>query len=221
MQPTTKSTTPSSILTPSEEKPKEVKPFSKKVENAPEILKKLLLLCKKRIATDLQEAKNGKKLRTEEDPIFTAVEPLSPFLRHETYSQGCTAATPVSSITQETLKIFDTMCSEMTIMHTEACTKTTITLRSLTLRNSPLYGSKITIEEFTTAPKLFNVTIQTKAPVMEAVQAQMAGFMNFIRNKELAFGINRLDTVLLSEEDSLHKEKEEKNDLDHDKKRHP
>ena len=221
MQPTTKSTASSSILTPSKEKQKEVKPFPKKEENASELLKNLLLLCKKRVAAELQEAKKNKSLCTEKDPIFTAVEPLSPFLRHETYSQGCTAATPVSSISQETLKIFDKMCSEMTIMHTEACTKTTITLRSLTLRNSPLYGSKITIEEFNTAPKLFNVTIQTKAPVMEAVQVQMAGFMNFIRNKELAFGINRLDTVLLSEEDSLYKEKEEKNDLDHDEKRHP
>ena len=197
------------------------KPFERKERDAPTLLKKLLHLCKKRISSELKEVKGRRKLEEEEDSsIFLTVEPLSPFLRHETHARGSSAPSSVSSITPETQKIFDKMCSEMVIMHTKASCKTTLILRSLSLRNSPLYGSKVTIEEFSTAPKLFNVTIQTKAPVMEAVNAQMAGFMNFLHSKELAFGINRMETVLLSEEDPFKKEKEEKNDLDQDEKRH-
>ncbi len=106
----------------------------------------------------------------------------------------------ISAASVEALQFLDTLCCELLIMDSEGSSKTTVLLDNETFANSPFFGAEISMEEFSTAPKVFNVCIHAGDLATTLIQAHLAGFMELLQDRKFSFGINRIDTSLLSEE---------------------
>ena len=205
-------------------------PFFEK-ENGTLPLKKLLNLCQENILKKIVEKKQKEdpscfftdldffleetefdadsldqpivKKKKPEDSQVTLLHIPLPLIRPLLDSE--LSLSSVYSISSESLLLFDKMCSEMLVMNSESSSKTSIILESAEFIHSPFYGSEITIEEFSTAPKIFNVSIRTNESAVILIQSHMAGFMQLLEDRNFSFGINRIDTSINSES-SLSKE---------------
>ncbi len=121
---------------------------------------------------------------------------------------------PISSIPDECLKIFDKLCSEMLVMDAESCITTTFVLETESFARSPFYGATVTIEEYSTAPKVFNVSITAQESAITLIETQMTGFFELLETRNFSFAIHKIDTHLST--DSWYKEKEREQDRDQD-----
>ena len=202
-----------------------IEPLFFEDENKEPPLKKLLNLCKENISKKILEEKQTdmpllslpaledflekfqfdseapdqptpQKKKKEESPFVTA-EGSIPFLRPQLQLQE--ASSSISAISEESLLLFDKMCSEMLVMSSESCSKTTLTLQSKEFTHSPFYGAEITLEEFSTAPTIFNVSIKANESAIILIQSHLAGFMQLLEDRNFSFGINRIDTSIANE----------------------
>lgn len=183
---------------------------------------------------------------SQEDPlelpsIFTPQKPLSPCGDNEKRIQdnpeGIIAplaalpntitvcdTKPIAAISSayqippEVLSLFDRICTEMLVMTSEASQKTTIALNGESFASSPFYGAEITIEEFSTAPKIFNVTITTPSQSASLLQAHLLHFSEILQARKFSFSINRIDTDLLYKPDFSRSSQEEEQNLDQEQK---
>lgn len=149
-----------------------------------------------------QKQKN-KKIENDLSPV---PEIPVPFLRPHLSGQY-TIKTP--SISEESMILLDKMCSEMLIMTSESSSKTILVLETKEFANSPFYGAELTLEEFSTAPKVFNISIRASTPAVTLIQTHLAGFMQLLQERNFSFGVNRIDTSI-STKSSLSKKKQDK-----------
>lgn len=111
------------------------------------------------------------------------------------------AMTPLSrcahspAIAELCAKLVDMLC----ITHTSGLTQTTFCLQTESLRNSPLFGTKITIAEYSTAPKAFNIQICSSAQGVALCQRHLGQLMSALHEGKRTFSVHRLETELLSE----------------------
>ncbi len=165
----------------------------------------LLELCKQGLVHKLSEEKilNGFE-ESEEDSLSSCCDP-SPFITSgalpdfpfisqlQADSKQVTAS---QAISESCLQIFDKLCSEMLVMDAEACTKTTVVLQSEAFVGSAFYGAVVTIEEYSTAPKIFNVSITAAQDAVALLNAHMTVFFELLETRNFSFGIHRIDTHL-------------------------
>lgn len=103
-------------------------------------------------------------------------------------------ATPFINLPPQILQIYERMVGVMTVMTAAGVTETTINLNAPQFEGSVFFGAQITITEFSTAPKAFNIefigspqaTNLFKGNVEELVAAFQAGNYNF--------KVHRIDT---------------------------
>ena len=86
----------------------------------------------------------------------------------------------------------------MIVMTSEGSTKTTLILNNDLFESTLLENAEITIEEFSSAPKIFNVTISAGPRGIEMVRSQMEEFLKLFQEKKFGFSINRIDTEIAS-----------------------
>lgn len=89
--------------------------------------------------------------------------------------------------------LFEKMASLMLITHSSGETETTLFLDNPT---SLFCGTRITVREFSTAPKAFNVEIASSPAAIAAIEAGKNDLMAAFQNGKFPFSIHRFDTQL-------------------------
>lgn len=172
-------------------------------------LQPLLEICKKGLIHTLHEEKSLfiDEENEEKIPLKKSEPEPSPFALSGTFIAFTSApiiesvqtSFALSEIPNECLEVFDKLCGEMLIMDSESCLTTTFILETEAFENSPFYGAKITISEYSTAPKVFNVSISTTDPAAALLQTNMAQFFELLETRNFSFGIHRIDTDVSSD----------------------
>jgi hypothetical protein len=96
-------------------------------------------------------------------------------------------------------ELFDRMVGVMTVMHMSGVTETTITLNSPQFASSLFFGAQITIQEFATAPKAFNIQLNANPEAIALFQGNAQDLMAAFQAGNYTFRINRLETGYLAE----------------------
>lgn len=78
--------------------------------------------------------------------------------------------------------------------------RTTFFLDSPEFSHSIFYGAKITIVEYSTAPKIFNIELSATPEALAVFQASAADFMAAFQNGKFDFQINRIETHFSEEQ---------------------
>lgn len=105
-------------------------------------------------------------------------------------------------------QLFDRMAGIMMVMELSGVTTTELTLSGEEFVSSIFYGARITITEYSTAPKAFNVQLSANPEAIALFQGNMPNLLAAFENGNYAFRINRLDTSVLDEKRPLFKRKE-------------
>lgn len=137
------------------------------------------------------------------------VAPYAPgsYLTSGFSSQG---AAPYANFAMDIEALFERMASSMIMMCSSEETETTLFLDN---PSSVFFGSKITIREFSTAPKAFNIEIAAlSAAAIASLEAGKQDLLAAFQNGKFNFSVHRIDTHVQSEDRPvLHR----KDDSDH------
>ncbi len=121
-------------------------------------------------------------------PTVTADTPLTP-----------TPPPAYTSLPPHVLDAFERMAGTMTVMTLSGKTETTITLNSDKFASSRFFGTQIIIQEFSTAPKAFNIQINGSPEAVAIFQGNAEDLMAAFQHGNYNFRVNRLDTGLLAD----------------------
>jgi hypothetical protein len=107
---------------------------------------------------------------------------------------GTVRATPISA---EFEVLFQKMASAMIVMNSSNEAETTLYLDN---PSSVFFGSRITIREFSTAPKAFNIEIASGPRAIELIEAGKQDFLAGFQNGRFNFSVHRLDTHIQTDD---------------------
>lgn len=88
--------------------------------------------------------------------------------------------------------LFEKMAASMILLHNSGEMETTLFLDN---PNSLFYGTEITIREFSTAPKIFNVEIASSPTALQVIESHRAELLKNFSQRHFDFSIHRLDTL--------------------------
>jgi len=106
-------------------------------------------------------------------------------------------AAPFASLSPQVQQIFDRMVGVMTVMHTSGITETTINLDSPKFEGSALFGAKIVISEFSTAPKAFNIELLGNQNATQLFSENSEDLVAAFAAGGYNFKVNRIDVSAL------------------------
>ena len=170
-------------------------------------LKQLLEIYKENIAQSIESEKLPSPKKTikqvnQENPL-TTIPGYFTFLSPPINSATSIICAP-RAIPEECFLFLDTLCSELVITDIGPDSTTTLTLEKQELIGTPFYGAKVVIEEYSTAPKIFNVCIKTaQESACSLVQAHAADFLHYIQSKKFSFSINQFHSEYLDDSSSF------------------
>jgi hypothetical protein len=125
-----------------------------------------------------------------------------------------TPSTIQSSLSPQIQALFEKMASTMIVMETSGEKETTLVLDSPQFASSVFFGTKITIREFSTAPKAFNVEIVASQLAINTIDPCKNDLLSAFQNSHFNFSIHRFETYLHTEDRPvLHRK--ENSDGDH------
>ncbi|HKZ00289.1 MAG TPA: hypothetical protein VJ112_03885, partial [Rhabdochlamydiaceae bacterium] len=101
------------------------------------------------------------------------------------------------------------MVGVITVMSSSGVTETVITLNSPQFASSVFFGAQIIIQEYSTAPKAFNIQLNGNPQALDIFQGNADDLMAAFQYGNYNFKINRLDTGLLREPQHLIQRKED------------
>ena len=149
-----------------------------------------------------------------EESINAAI-PVNTPLPFTSLSSDASSTSCISSVlSAEAHALFEKMASTMIVMQTSGETETTLFLDSPQFSSSVFFGAQITIREFSTAPKAFNVEIIASSLAIQAMNSCRNDLLSAFQNGRFNFSVHRFDTFLLAEERPLFHRKEEKDGND-------
>ena len=94
--------------------------------------------------------------------------------------------------------LFEKMASEMLVMCSSGETETTLFLDN---PSSAFFGMQITIREFSSAPKAFNIEITAVPTALAIVDAGMQGLLAAFQNGKFNFSVHRIETLVKQHEE--------------------
>jgi hypothetical protein len=165
------------------------------------------------------EGKEEKKVEKKEGAEEFETSGLAP----GTEMQGAQAAPPsppealpaYANLHPQVMELFDRMVGVMTVMSMSGITETTITLNSPQFASSVFFGTQIIIQEFSTAPKAFNIQLNGNPQAIALFQGNTDDLMAAFQAGNYNFRVNRLETGYLTER-PLFKRKEKATGKDKD-----
>lgn len=122
------------------------------------------------------------------------------------------------SLSPEVQALFEKMASTMIVMQTSGEAETTLFLDSPQFASSIFFGTQITIREFSTAPKAFNVEIVSTPSAIHAIDPCKNDLLSAFQNGHFNFSIHRFDTYIHTEERPVLHRKENNGD-DHQERK--
>jgi hypothetical protein len=105
------------------------------------------------------------------------------------------------------MDLFDRMVGVMTVMNLSGMTETVVTLNAPQFASSVFFGSQIIIQEFSTAPKQFNIQLNGTPQAIALFQGNASNLMATFSQGNFGFRVHRLQTGNI-EEKPLFKRKE-------------
>ena len=134
----------------------------------------------------------------------------------ETESTTALSST-LSSI--EMAELFEQMASTMIVMSSTEEQKTTLFLNSSKFSSSPFFGTRITIKEFSTAPKAFNIEIASNPVALDLLSVHKEALLAAFESGRFPFSVHRLETELHShvENSSTSEHRDEDENPEHKK----
>lgn len=107
-------------------------------------------------------------------------------------------AAPISgTLSPEIEAMFEKMASSMIMMCSSGEVETTLFLDN---PSSIFFGTKITIREFSTAPKVFNVEITSSVSAINAIESGKNDLLAAFQHGKFNFSIHRFETSIESED---------------------
>ena len=106
---------------------------------------------------------------------------------------------PYATLTPQTMEMFDRMVGVMTVMTLSGVSETTITLNAPQFASSVFFGTQIIIQEYSTAPKAFNIQLIGTPQAVALMQSTEDDLMAAFQAGNYNFRVNRLETGYLSE----------------------
>lgn len=106
---------------------------------------------------------------------------------------------PYANLHPEIMNLFDRMVGVMTVMTMSGISETTFILNAPQFASSVFFGTQIIIQEFSTAPKAFNIQINGNPQAVALFQGNADDLMAAFQAGNYNFRINRLETGYLSE----------------------
>jgi hypothetical protein len=97
--------------------------------------------------------------------------------------------------------LFEKMASCMIVMNSSHETETTLFLDNPHFASSSFFGTQITIREFTTAPKAFNIEIVSNPQAIALIDASKMEMLLSFQNGHFNFTVHRFDTHIQGNED--------------------
>lgn len=129
----------------------------------------------------------------------------APFFVHADTSNGLCAAISPSAVDSNTIRLveevqalFEKMASMMIMTASAQSDETTVFLDSPQFASSSFFGTRITIKEFSTAPKIFNIEIASHQAGLNLLSTHKDALLAAFESHKLPFAVHRLDTELLS-----------------------
>jgi hypothetical protein len=104
------------------------------------------------------------------------------------------SATKTSALSAEMEAAFEKMASCMIVMDASKDMETTLFLDNPHFASSALFGTQITIREFSTAPKAFNIEILSNPTGVALIDASKNDLLSAFRDGNFNFTVNRFDT---------------------------
>lgn len=146
----------------------------------------------------------------EEEKKEAAEREASLFYLPPSFSLNASAVSSSSRIalSSQVQDLFNKMVGAMMIMKESELTETTILLDSSQFASSPFFGSKVVIQEFSTAPKAFNIHFIGSPEATALMQAHAGDLVAAFQQNNYSFKVNRLETHIAVEERSLFIRKE-------------
>lgn len=97
--------------------------------------------------------------------------------------------------------LYEKLLHCIVMVHTEGIQETTFFLDGDAFSTSVFQGAKITITEYSTAPKVFNIEFSAQSKAVALFQSHAAELMIALQKQDLGFSVNRIDTSLMSEDE--------------------
>ena len=146
-------------------------------------------------------------LEEEEEPVLMespwAIPLPMPLLRGVEEVVVATPSTPPVEIEA----LIETMTSCMEVMTHSSEQHTTFVLDTPKFASSCLFGTRLTITEFSTAPKAFNVEILAHPEALQLIQAHTPVLLAAVAQGHYPFTLHRFETSLHSKEKRFLKRK--------------
>jgi hypothetical protein len=141
-----------------------------------------------------------KKQRDDSNPVFETFGANAPSLSAASQADAALAlkSAALSPIMEAA---FEKMASCMIMMSSSHETETTLILDNPHFASSSLFGTQITIREFSTAPKVFNIEILSNSAAIAAMEASKSGLLSAFQEGGFNFSVHRFDMHLQQNED--------------------
>lgn len=138
----------------------------------------------------------------EEIPV-SAAGPFQdiPSFREIMISEAAASPLNIDPPSAQVMQLFHKLAEALTYTHIEGIQETTLFLDEAAFSSSFFQGAKITITEYSTAPKVFNIHFTADARALSIFEAHAAELINAFKNGNFAFEVHRIDTSLLSEDE--------------------
>ena len=176
-------------------------------------------------ALEGKEAKDAKKVDASEKGAEMETTGLSTGMGDSSMMANLSPPPPESlpsyaNLSPHVMELYDRMVGVMTVMTMSGMTETTVTLNMPQFASSVFFGTQIIIQEFSTAPKAFNVQLNGTPQAVALFQGNADDLMAAFQSGNYNYRINRLDTGYLSER-PLFKRKEKIADKEKDTGENP
>jgi hypothetical protein len=116
----------------------------------------------------------------------------------------------VPALSPDAALLFEKMASSMLILYSSGDQETTLFVDN---HDSIFCGTRITIKEFSTAPKIFNVHISSNPSSLHLINAHKAALLNSFEQSKFPFSVHRLET---EQQSSDFGEQQQESDENHD-----
>jgi len=104
-----------------------------------------------------------------------------------------------SSLSPEVYQLFEKMAGAMILLNSSEMNETTLVLDSPQFSASPFFGTEVSIKEFSSAPKAYNVSLSSTASALPILQAHLPELLAAFEQGDFHFKVHRLETEIRSE----------------------
>lgn len=133
----------------------------------------------------------------------TALSAAGPFQDMLAMQQASTEPTSTLKIepSAQVMQLYSKLVEALIHTNHNGIQETTFFLEGDAFNSSAFQGSKITITEYSTAPKIFNIEFSADPKALSFFEAHAADLLNALQKGNFGFEVNRLDTTLLTEDE--------------------